>query len=282
MIRPFDLIQSYGFFRLWRGGLRHHIFPTHQGPVHYWRGGRGSAILLIHGIGGSTFQDFSAIGPRLARTHDVISVDLPGFGLSHSIPFEQSIGRQADFLDRFLDALDISKTTVWGNSMGGWIALKLAQLHPQRARRLILSASAGIRFQYPPLNLFTPEDIDGMQRLLNHLLAHPRHPPLWFLRDWLRVNLQRRPAVISMLNSMLTATDLMEEHLPVMDLPTFILWGQLDRLIPVETAHRLAALLPNARLEVFPDCGHLILHENLRGVMHLVEPWLQSEAVEDL
>ncbi len=274
MFRPFDLIFACARFKFWKDGLRHRTLIYDGGEIHYWRGGMGSPLLLVHGLGGSTFQDFLTLAGRLARRHHVICVDLPGYGFSHAVSFPQSVSNQADFLRIFLDDLQLERVHLLGNSMGGWIALKFAEQNPQRIRKMVLIAPAGIRFEPPPLDIFTPNDEPGMVRLLQYLFHRPMKLPGWFLRDWLRVSRQRRKAVRVMIESMLTAQDLMDDRVLKIQVPTLILWGEHDRVIPVETGRRLVSLMPTARLEIIGGCGHLVHHEAPSLVTRHLESWL--------
>ncbi|MBI4025979.1 MAG: alpha/beta fold hydrolase [Verrucomicrobia bacterium] len=277
MFHPFDIIFWYGRFCLWRAGLRRLTTVVRGQTVGYWDGGAGQPILLIHGLGGSTLQDFGNMTAHLAKRHRVIALDLPGFGLSQDVKIRQSVSEQAAFLVEFLDAIGVSRTILFGNSMGGWIALKLAHRHCDRVARLILAAPAGIRFTPPPLDVFMPEDEAGTRRLLGYLFHKPPPLPGWFARDWLRVSRQRRHSVIEMLDSMVTGQDLMDDVAHEIRTPTLILWGAHDRLIPSETGHRFAALLPNARLKVFDRCGHLLLHEDFSSVARCLDAWLEND-----
>ena len=274
MLRPFDLIFAWSRFKFWSAGLRHQTFLHHDEKIHYWRGGTGSPVLLVHGLGGSTLQDFRHLAGHLAQRHHVICVDLPGYGLSHAVSFPQSVSSQAGFLRQFLDQLRVEQTHLLGNSMGGWIALKFAQQNPQRIRKMVLTASAGIRFEPPPLDVFTPNDEEGMVRLVQYLMHKPVKLPGWFVRDWLRISRQRRRAVRDMLDSMLTEKDLLDDHVSKIHVPTLILWGAHDRLIPPETGRRLASMMPHARLELIENCGPLLLHEARPAVTRHLDAWL--------
>ena len=276
MLRPFDLIFWHSRYRLWRTGFHQAAVSVQGQSCRFWMGGRGATVLLIHGIGGSTLQDFRGLAGRLALNHRVISMDLPGFGCSRDIHLRQSVTNQARFLLEFLDALGIEKTHVLGNSMGGWIALKLGRLAPGRVRKLVLTAAAGIQFTPPPLEIFTPDSEADIRRLLSHLLHRPRVMPGWFARDWLRVSRERRAAVREMLASMQTGDDLLDDQLAALQIPTLILWGRHDRLIPLDVGQRLAGGLPHARLEILENCGHLVLHEDLPSILRHVLPWLKE------
>ena len=75
---------------------------------------------------------------------------------------------------------------------------------------------------------------------------------------------------------MLTEKDLLDDHLHSMRIPTLILWGDSDRLIPPETGRRMAAMMPNARFEMIERCGHLLLHEHHPTVLRHVEDFLKE------
>lgn len=276
MFRPFDLIFLQSRFSLWWGGLRRKQAMVHGHAVTYWEGGCGETVLLIHGLNGSTLADFRRLSVALARSHHVISLDLPGFGLSTHVPIQQSVSNQAGFVRDFMEVLCLERAHVIGNSMGGWVALQLARRHPGMVHRLVLTAPAGIRFEHPPLEVFTPEDEEGLRRLLRHICYDPPRLPGWFLRDWLRVVQTRRGAVKEMLASMLTEEDLLDAHLSSMRLPTLILCGDSDRLIPPDTSRRMAVMMPGARLKMIERCGHLLLHEHHSMVLRHVEDFLKE------
>lgn len=275
MLKTFQLLNGISRLRFWWAGFK--LRPVKVQDFHehaYWEGGRGESIVLVHGLGGSTFQDFKGIAERLAKRFHVISLDLPGFGYAHDIPFQQSIANQAHFLRKFLDSINMDQFHLMGNSMGGWISLKFTHQNPSRVRKLILTCPAGIRFDHPPLNIFLPSKEEDLIPFLGYMMHHPPKPPKWFLKEWLQVSLKRQPMLKQMIDSMLRGEDLMEEHLPQIKHPALILWGAQDRLIPVDTGYRMAAMLPNARLEVIEDCGHLLFHEKLKWAHQHIVKWL--------
>jgi pimeloyl-ACP methyl ester carboxylesterase len=279
MLRPFDLIFFYRRFQLWRWGLREKYVTMLGHPFRFWEGGTGDPILLIHGLGGGTLQDFGRLASFLVQNHRVISMDLPGFGLSHHIPFEQSVTNQVEFIRDFLDKINVDRCHLLGNSMGGWIALKFAHQYRTRIYKLILTAPAGIRFDPPPLDVFTPNDEAGMWKLISHLFHKPPAFPKWFVREWLRTSLQRRKAVVQMLASMQTEKDLLDDHLQDIHVPTLILWGVHDRLIPASTGERLVSRMPDAQLKLIDTCGHLLLHEDFPAISRCLKTWFNHTTV---
>ncbi len=274
VIRPFDLFFWLRRHRFWKCGLRRHTFPMNDGHVWYWRGGKGFPLLALHGLGGRVLQDYSSLLPRLAPRHHIIAPDFPGFGFSHPISFDQSINAQAVVLRKLLDHARIERTDLLGNSMGGWIALRFAHLFPDRVNRIVLTAPAGISFNPPPLNVFTPSDEAEMAYLIESLFHEPPRLPRWVVRDWLRVSLSRRQTVSKMLESMLSGIDIMDAHLPQIQAPTLILWGTRDRLLPIDMGRRLVKQMPRAQLHEIEDCGHILIHERAELTLTKIEEWL--------
>jgi pimeloyl-ACP methyl ester carboxylesterase len=275
IFKPFELIFLYRRAQLWSSGLKKkevQISKDHK--ISYWDGGKGKPIILVHGLGGSVFQDFAAAPSDLVKKYRVICFDLPGFGISHQYPFEQSIRNHVDFLLRFMDLVGIPQAHLIGNSMGGWISLRFAHQHPERLLKLILVASAGIRFSPPPLEVFTPDSPADVELLFSYLKVNPPKLPHWILKDWLRHSQERRHSVKTMIDSMLTGRDLMDASLQEVSTPTLLLWGEKDRLIPVEAAHRMLNGLPHAKLEVFEKKGHLLFHEAYSEIMLKIQEWL--------
>jgi pimeloyl-ACP methyl ester carboxylesterase len=275
MMNPFHLLDWISRSRFWWAGFKQRKVKVQDFHEHaYWEGGKGEPLVLVHGLGGSTFQDFKGIAELLVKKFHVISLDLPGFGYARDIPFQQSISNQSLFLRKFLDSIGLESFHLMGNSMGGWISLKFTHENPDRVRKLVLTCPAGIRFDHPPLEVFLPSNEAGLIQLLSYIMHHPPKPPKWFLKEWLQVSLKGQPMIQQMIDSMLTGQDLMEDHLPHIKHPTLILWGAQDRLIPAHTGYRMASMLPNARLEVIDDCGHLLFHEKLRRANQHLEKWL--------
>ena len=110
--------------------------------IHCLEAGQGPALLLIHGLGASTFT-FRRILPDLARRFRVVAVDLKGFGFSERpAAGDYSLSAQAALVRQVMDQLGVEKASVLGHSMGGAVAMRLALAYPERVERLILASSA--------------------------------------------------------------------------------------------------------------------------------------------
>lgn len=258
-LRPLMVFGAIRRMSLAFHGFRGREARVGQWRIHYYTGGDGPPLLLIHGLA-SRGEDWSGVFPILAPHHRIYAIDLLGYGGSDRPHVDYSIALETDVVRGFLDALHLERADVAGVSMGGWIALRLAAEHPERVRKLVLLDSAG--FEFPTTlapDSFTPHDLGGMQRLIDLQTARAPHVPAFVLRDLLRVNREHAWIIRAQLASMLSRRDLMEGHLARVTMPTLLLWGTRDLLIPYSVGVRMQHELPNARLVALDGCGHLAI-----------------------
>jgi pimeloyl-ACP methyl ester carboxylesterase len=245
----------------------------------YLEAGVGPPLLLVHGHEQSA-TSWRWVIPALARTHRVLALSLPGHGETAAAVGGYAPGSdQARFVAAFLDALAIDPPLdVVGHSAGGAIALRLALADPQRIRSLTLVDSAGLGSEvHPLLALDTLPVIGELAIMISRLpggpwgrttmstamlFAQPWRIPAEFVTE--QHALARRPGQLEA--STATARTLfgpagqrqiLLEHLPSLTMPTLVIWGGCDYVVPAHHARAAVKLLPDGRLSVFPDCGHL-------------------------
>lgn len=240
--------------------------------LHFFDRGAGAAVLLVHGFGGSTYSFRYQLGP-LSEHFRVLALDLPGFGYSDR-PTDLDLSHTAhvERLREFLDRMGVERATVIGHSMGGAIAMRLAALYPQRVERLVLAAAAAPdeRFNLPLYPLVRPllpiplAVVWSSPRRLRRSVERVVYDrafitdELW--REYFRP-MRLRGTAASLIKLM---GDVRRDE-PV-DPATvahrsLLLWGEADTAVPLRVAHRLHATMPDARLEVVPRAGHLVLEE---------------------
>ena len=266
-------------------------------PARYLVAGEGPPLLLLHGDGESA-HDWRRVMPGLARTHRVFAPDLPGFGGSAGPPVDYSPASYARFAAAFLDALGIARATVAGNSLGGLVALRLALAEPGRVSALVLADSAGLGRAVSPLisSLTWPvygdlaiawarTPLGARQRAWGRgalLFGRPQRIP----GDWLaeQTQLARRPGFLEAALAALRATtgptgqrDVVLDQLPSLTIPTLVVWGERDRVFPIEQAREAEARLPRGRLALLPDCGHLSPVECPDAFLAAVTEFLEAE-----
>jgi pimeloyl-ACP methyl ester carboxylesterase len=240
-------------------------------------GGSGPPLLFVHGLGG-LWQNWLLNIPAFMGRFRVIAPDLPGFGRSEMPAGRISIQGLARVVDALCDGLEISGPIVVGNSMGGFIGAELALAFPTRVSKLVLISAAGISAE----NMWR-EPVMAVGRLLAVGAARTgvRQLPVATRPRLRRAALQlviRYPEKLSVplaselvvgagshgfvggLDAVLGYS--FRDRLPEIEVPTLIVWGRNDILIPVADAYEFERLIgSSARLEIFDDTGHLAMLE---------------------
>jgi len=241
-------------------GVRLHL--RDEGPAD------APAVVLLHGVG-SSLHTFDGWAAGLSATHRVIRYDMPGAGLSGPDPDRvYSDAQGVAQLLAVLDHLGVARATIAGNSIGGRLAWRFAAAHPDRVGRVILIspdgyASPGFDYGKPPA---VPFVLEAMKYAL----------PKWALRPNIAAAYADpgtlSDAVVERYHALLLAPgnrqamlDRMrqtvlvppEPFLQGITAPVLLLWGGKDAMIPVANAQDYLANLPDARLVVLPDLGHV-------------------------
>ena len=255
--------------------LRHLVIHGHQ--VGFRMAGEGPVLVLVHGMAGSS-ATWRYVMPALAQRYTVIAPDLLGHGASAQARGEYSVGGHANLIRDLLTVLGHERATFVGQSFGGGVVMQIAYQFPERCERLVLVSSGGLgpevglllrALSLPGadhvLPLFcSPALRDAGARAAGWLgslglRAAPRLEEMW--RSWAglaetdarRGFFRTLRAVIDAGGQTVSATDrlYLASHVP-----TLIVWGARDALIPVSHAHAAHAAIPSSRLEIFPDVGH--------------------------
>jgi len=217
-------------------------------------------VVLAQGLGGHA-EDWRNLAPYLVKAgYRVYLPDLPGYGRSErSADFSYSVHDEAEAVVGFLDALGLKQVDLGGWSMGGGIVQHVAFRHPERVRKLMLFDSVGIN-QAPKFDvrLFTPATPAEIDQLDALLYPHPHRIPGFVARDILRISNQNAWVIHRALDSMRTRQDATDNILPQLKMPVLIVWGDVDRLLPLEQGMTMHCLMPQSELLVVgPNCGHM-------------------------
>ena len=230
--------------------------------------GDGAPLLFLHGAGGVPAWD--GVLPLLAREYHVYAPLLPGFGQSTGLEY---LDDQLDLvLHGFdvMDALDLQRPFVLGESMGGWLAAEMAALRPREIGRLALAAPVGLwRDEAPVVDMFglMPHELVPY---LFHDQTGPAAQAMRAVTNLFSDRDDRTPAqvefLISLVRGFRTAAKFLfpipehglEKRLPRIKAPTLVVWGTGDRFIQPLYGRLFAERIPGARLEMIPDAGHLI------------------------
>jgi pimeloyl-ACP methyl ester carboxylesterase len=249
------------------------------------RGGAGPPLVLLHGLG-LDWRCWRPVLPALEREHDVLALDLPGFGAAAPLPrgTPPTPARLADAVEAELDALGIPPAVLVGNSLGGWVALELARRG--RAVRVVALSPAGL--EAPPGRAYLLA-INEAMRLRARALA-----PLGRLatatsagRVFALAGLRARPWRVGSREAaedvatfahapafhstlLATTTGAVPAGLDEIRVPVRIAVGRLDVLLGVWTAPRFSTLLPDAEIVGLRRAGHVPMHDDPEAVARVI------------
>jgi len=275
----------------------------HGQPVTYHRYGSGPPLVLIHGITSSS-RTWKSVMPRLAEKYTVIAPDLLGHGKSAKPQGDYSLGAYASGVRDLLVALEIPKATIVGHSLGGGIALQYAYQFPDRVGRLVLVDSGGID---KDVNIvLRAATLPGAELVLPIMFADPLHEAGLKVRGFLnKVGLHPSADVqgVSEGFSSLTEADARRAFLHTVrsvidpmgqkvsakdrlylaaDIPSLIVWGERDRIIPSSHGQLAHELMPNSRLELFPGAGHFPFNDDPDRFIEVLNDFIESTEPAEL
>jgi len=230
-------------------------------------------VLLVHGAGGSHLSWHPHL--RRLRGETVYALDLPGHGQSEG-EGRQSIQEYAEDVIRFMDAANIQMAVLAGISMGSAIALTLALNHPERIAGLVL-IGGGAKMRVAPSILETVGNPDTFEAAVETINVNSFAPAV--SKDLLRLSkqelLKMPPSVL--LSDFLACSQFdVSERLLEIKTPALILCGGHDRMMPPKFSHTLRDALPNARLLIIEDAGHMAQLERPDEVAEAMKQFLDD------
>lgn len=243
--------------------------------IRYADVGEGSAVVLVHGLGGS-WQSWLENIPVLARHHRVIALDLPGFGRSDPLPPPAHTDTFVTVIDALLTEIGVTEAVIAGHSLGGLVATLVAERRPQRARGLILVSAGSVALSRARLAMigigFGLFNAVVRRTPLLDLVANHARLRWAFLRGAVQRPATLRPSLAlevipamrapGFADAVTSGVEVVRESAPVsVRCPTTLIWGRDDHLVPLATAHLLRRALPGASLSVLEDVGHCAMFE---------------------
>lgn len=285
----------------WRAHLRRVELPGAE--VNYAEVGEGEPILFVHGLAGC-WRNWLENVPWFGRSYRAIALDLPGFGDSPKPSWEISMGNYGRLIHDFCERLGLDRVAALvGNSMGGFVSTEAVIQQPERFERLVLVSAAGISFAEAKgrrvnaaarsIEAMAPRFLTGDRKFL---LNRPAGRKIAFGRVVRNPNKLRPELLKEQTTPGLGAPGFADamvsivgydtrERLPEIEIPTLVVWGLNDQIVPVEAALGYHRLIPHSRLEIFERTGHLPQLERPARFNPMVEQFIESsrplEAAQD-
>ncbi|GAB2530212.1 alpha/beta fold hydrolase [Nocardia heshunensis] len=216
--------------------------------------GAGRPILLLHGGAGPV--SVGGLADALTDRFRVLTPTHPGF---EGTPRPETLTDMADLARLYtalLDDLDLTDVTVVGNSIGGWIAAELAVLGSPRITGVVIANAAGLDLPETPIADFFSLTLDQVTDLSYCNPDNFRIDPTTIPPQRLSTIAGNRAALQIYGGTTMTDPTLLD-RLPTVAIPTLVVWGACDRMIPVEHGHAYATAIPGARFELIEKAGHL-------------------------
>jgi pimeloyl-ACP methyl ester carboxylesterase len=254
--------------------------------IAYYDVGSGPTLVLVHGFGSQAMVDWGQVIRPLAAHHRVIALDMIGFGESDKPYIDYDVQTWVDFLGEFLRTLKVEQFTLAGESLGGWVAAAYAiqALAPENAGmyampkpdKLILEDAAGHKATI----------VNGPSPLLSSLKDGAGIASIFYDKSLVTDEVMRQNFAIKLkANDGTTqrlfranakvATETVGDKLAGITIPTLVVWGGNDPIVPLADGQDYAAKIPGAKLLIVPKCGHVPSLERPAEFMAAVEPFLK-------
>jgi pimeloyl-ACP methyl ester carboxylesterase len=265
--------------------------PVH---LHVEEWGSGPPILLLHGLGMSSFT-WRQIAPKLAETHRVIAVDLKGFGRSDKPSDTAYSARdQAELIAAFIEQKQLDQLTLVGHSFGGVVALltalELKDRGPSRVARLVIIDSPALPQKFSGATLAsapllpdaflaaTPPEllIRGALKLSRHRRNPPPEEDIKEYAAALSETGGRHALVATMQGIVANETKAWVDAYRGLDQPALLIWCRNDDIVPIATGRKLARILPHASLTVLTTCNHIPQNERPAAVLSALRQFLAN------
>ncbi len=252
--RPFEVSQWYNRSALESAGFDRQLHDHDHGHITFFEAGTGPPLVFVHGL-----SDQAGSWHEVAAEFDefkVIVVDLPDHGKSpvHDDAIDAATGLDVvfEFLDGFADDEPL---TLVGNSLGGWISMEYALSRPNRVQHLVAIGSAGLHHQVDA-SLVNPTNRDEARQMVHAIFGDDAPDFPGFILDRL-IESGEDDGSADSIWSRRERVDYLDDRIHQLHVPTDLVWGTEDRIMPMELGHRFHDKLPNSTLHSLDGCGHV-------------------------
>lgn len=259
--------------------------------IEYYDVGEGPPVVLLHGLGASAKGDWGACIMRLSAHHRVLAPDQLGFGASDKPIIDYGIQTWVDFLGEFLRVEKVKDFTLAGESLGGWIAAQYSiqalgdpssvgpSLRLPKPARLVLVDAGGHRHQAEGIGNSGPGlSLAGSKALLTAIYLDPNRSTDDAARVQFAMSMSKGDGwtIHSLLANRTILAECIDDKLGLITIPTLVVWGARDRLVPLDDGKDFANRIPGAKLVIVPDSGHAPGIEKPEELLAAMEPFINS------
>jgi len=252
--------------------------------IRYLESGKGNErhILFIHGLGSSSDR-WLGIPDALSANFHTIALDLPGFGKSTKpVTMNYTIQNFRENIVDFMNKLGINdgKTSIVGHSLGGYIAAEVAIENKNLVERLVLIDSSGMLKKPTPLleeylQVAINPTTDKVRKVFEQMVANPERIPLKLVDGFIaRINLPNAKYAFKSTLQNSANTQIGYERLKLIEIPTLILWGIKDKVIPTSHSELFKEAIMNSQIEIIQDAGHAPFAEKPDQVSEILRNFL--------
>jgi pimeloyl-ACP methyl ester carboxylesterase len=232
--------------------------------------GDGEPVILLHGLMGH-MDHWDSTLDGVAPLARLLAPELPLFEPSFE---DVSLGALADHVRRFMDALDIGRAVVGGNSLGGHVALELALAHPERVSGLVLTGSSGLFERSFSRGVPHRPTAGYVREKMEEVFYDPAMVTDAWVESVLRTVTTRFSALRVLRVARAARTRNIEPLLAAIEAPALLVWGRDDRVTPPGVAERFHQLMPRSWMVFLPRCGHAAMLEQPAAFTAVLRNWL--------
>ncbi len=245
--------------------------------VHYFTGGQGEPLIVIHG-GGDGARAWKKNMEELSESYTIYVPDLPGFGGSQLGERDYYVPELVEFVEKFSGKMGLESFHLVGHSIGGGIALSYALKFPHKLKKLVLVSSMflGKEIALWVRVLSIPAICRSIGRVALAVLKGVKWAadlilaPVKFIIPISRTSINMG----TRMSTLKEQTGVLVNRLSELMVPTLVVWGAKDPIVPAKHAYRAAELIPDCQVKVFEDCGHSVYRDRVQEFSKLLTRFL--------
>ena len=227
----------------------------------YAESGAGNPVILLHGLGADK-NIWRLTAPALAAKYHVYAVDQLGFGESDKPLLNYRVATLSDFLDEFMRKLSISKASIVGNSLGGWVAADFAIRYPSRVDKLVMVDASGYvtkDVKREDMRFLNPSTMEETREMVKRVFFNPMMHNDAVVRAVYEARMRAGDGytIERLIDSVMRREDFLNDRLASIKAPSLVIFGVKDPIVPVADQDAIAAKIPGAKKVPLDQCGHV-------------------------